>query len=85
VEVILLSPDHAAALYNLGWLDQIEGRFDSAREHYLAAIRADAQHWQAYKNLANLDVLRGSLRRPQRPHGNQHYPSSLIDAVLTQE
>jgi Tfp pilus assembly protein PilF len=62
LEVLRLAPDHAAALYNLGWLDQTEGRFDSARRYYLSTIRANAQHWQAHQNLANLSVLHGNLQ-----------------------
>jgi protein O-mannosyl-transferase len=56
-----LRPDHAAAMYNLGWLEQTEGRFESARRYYRAALKVDASNWQAHHNLGNLAVLEGNL------------------------
>ncbi len=58
-ETVELQPTHAAAIYNLGWLDQTDGRLDAARGHYEAAIRADPAEWRAHLNLANLNVLQG--------------------------
>ena len=57
-----LDPKYAAALYDLGWLAQIEGDRDSARKYYGMAIQADPTIWQAHHNLGNLDILQG---RPQ--------------------
>jgi protein O-mannosyl-transferase len=56
-----LRPDHAPAMYNLGWLEQTEGRFESARRYYRAALKVDASNWQAHHNLGNLAVLEGNL------------------------
>jgi tetratricopeptide (TPR) repeat protein len=56
---VALQPGHASALYNLGWLEQSAGRLDAASAHYIAAINADANHWQSHLNLANLEVLQG--------------------------
>ncbi len=56
-----LQPKHAAALYNLGWLEQTGGRLDVARSYYQAATLADADYWQAHQNLANLDILTGRI------------------------
>jgi protein O-mannosyl-transferase len=56
-----LRPDHAAAMYNLGWLEQTEGRFESARRYYRAALKVDASNWQAHHNLGNLAVIEGNL------------------------
>jgi tetratricopeptide (TPR) repeat protein len=56
-----LSPDHAPALYNLGWLEQTEGRFESARRYYKAALKVDPSNWRAHQNLGNLAILEGNL------------------------
>jgi len=56
---IELRPTHAAAMYNLGWLEQTDGRLDAARGYYEAAIRSDPGSWQAHVNLANLCTLQG--------------------------
>lgn len=62
LKAIELNPGHAAALYNLGWLEQSAGAYDSARVYYNAAIEADPGCWQAHHGLGNLNVLRGSLQ-----------------------
>ncbi len=62
LETVRLQPDHSAALYNLGWLEQSSNRFDSATEYYRRAIQADPDNWQAHQNLGNLEILRGSAR-----------------------
>ena len=56
-----LRPDHAPTLYNLGWLEQTSGRYDSARRLYEAALAADGGFWQALHNLGNLDVVQNRL------------------------
>ncbi len=62
LKTVELDPKYAAALYDLGWLAQIEGDRDSARKYYGVAIQADPKMWQAHHNLGNLDILQG---RPQ--------------------
>ncbi len=57
-----LSPDHAQALYNLGWIDQTRGQYSTAREYYLASLKADSSNWRAHNSLGNLDVLQGQIR-----------------------
>ena len=59
LKVIELSPGHAAALYNLGWIDQSLGRYDSARQYYLQTLKVDAMTWRAHQNLGNLDAIQG--------------------------
>lgn len=59
LKTVQLRPDHAPALYNLGWLEQSGGNMDSAVKYYRAAIEADPRHWQAHHNLANSYVLQG--------------------------
>ncbi|PYU97393.1 MAG: hypothetical protein DMG10_30980, partial [Acidobacteria bacterium] len=59
LKTVQLRPDHAPALYNLGWLEQRGGNMDSAVKYYRAAIEADPRHWQAHHNLANSYVLQG--------------------------
>lgn len=61
LRTVELRPDHGAAMYNLGWLEQTEGRFESARRYYRAALKVDASNWQAHHNLGNLAVLEGNL------------------------
>jgi Flp pilus assembly protein TadD len=61
LRTIELRPDHAAALYNLGWLEQTEGRLESARRYYVATLKVDASNWQAHHNLGNLAVVEGNL------------------------
>lgn len=55
-----LDARYAAALYNLGWLAQVEGSFDTARKYYALAVQADPKTWQAHHNLGNLNMLQGS-------------------------
>ncbi len=62
LKTVELDPKYAAALYDLGWLAQIEGDRDSARKYYAMTIQADPTIWQAHYNLGNLDILQG---RPQ--------------------
>jgi protein O-mannosyl-transferase len=61
LKTLELRPDHAAAMYNLGWLEQTEGRFESARRYYRAALKVDPSNWQAHHNLGNLAILDGNL------------------------
>ncbi|MBZ5494966.1 MAG: tetratricopeptide repeat protein [Acidobacteriia bacterium] len=61
-----LDPNHAAALYNLGWLAQIDGSLDTAGRYYRAAIHADPKTWQAHHNLGNLNLLQGDLQDARR-------------------
>ncbi len=56
------SPSAAAALYNLGWIDQSGGLYDSARAHYFEALKHDAGNWRAHQNLGNINLIQG--RRP---------------------
>lgn len=51
----------AAALYNLGWIDQSSGRYDSAREHYLASLKFDSSNWRTHQNLGNVYVYQGRI------------------------
>jgi Tfp pilus assembly protein PilF len=62
LRTVTLDPQHAEALYNLGWLAQTDGAYDAARRYYQAAIQADPDTWQAHQNLGNLDVLQGDSR-----------------------
>ena len=48
-------------MYNLGWLEQTEGRFQSAREYYRATLKIDNSNWQAHHNLGNLAILDGKI------------------------
>ena len=52
-------PDHAGALYNLGWLEQTDGRAGSARDYYIRSLKVAPAFWQAHQNLGNLLVLEG--------------------------
>jgi len=69
-KTVALQPGHAAALYNLGWLEQTAGNLDRARTHYLAAIQADNNHWQAHLSLANLEVMQKRLGEAIREYRN---------------
>ncbi len=65
---IALQPKHAAALYNLGWLEQAGGNLDAARRLYHMAIQADDGYWQAHFNLANVGVLQGRFTEAIREY-----------------
>jgi tetratricopeptide (TPR) repeat protein len=62
LKALQFQPEHAAALYNLGWIEQAGGRLEPARRYYDTAIRADASFWKAHHSLANLAVLRGAFQ-----------------------
>jgi protein O-mannosyl-transferase len=62
LEAARLRPGYAAALYNLGWLEQKAGRLGPADEYYRKALNADPVNWQAHQMLANLSAIRGGLR-----------------------
>ncbi len=59
LQVVRLAPHHAAALYDLGWMEQSLGRYGAARNYYAASLRADVANWRAHQNLGNLDALQG--------------------------
>jgi Tfp pilus assembly protein PilF len=66
------SPNHAAALYNLGWIDQSLGRYDSAEKFYLASLKYDVGNWQAHQNLGNVYVYQGRI-----PEGMTQYRETI--------
>jgi hypothetical protein len=68
VEAVELKPGYAAALYNLGWLEQKAGHFEPADDYYRKALDADPFNWQAHQMLANLSVVRGGLRDALREY-----------------
>jgi tetratricopeptide (TPR) repeat protein len=91
VKTLQLRPAHAAALYNLGWIEQSGGRLDSARRYYLASLEADASFWKAHQNMANLAVLRGALAEARVHYeavirSNPDYPPAYesLAAILEQ-
>jgi protein O-mannosyl-transferase len=59
LKAVELDPKYGAALYDLGWIAQVEGDRDSARKYYGMAIQVDPKLWQAHHNLGNLDLLQG--------------------------
>lgn len=61
-KTVELDPSYAAAWYNLGWLAQVEGTYEAAKDYYRRALEADPKTWQARHNLGNLDILQGSLQ-----------------------
>jgi protein O-mannosyl-transferase len=66
LRTIELNPKYAAALYDLGWLSQIEGDRVSARKYYGMAVQSDPTLWQAHHNLGNLDILEGRIQDAMR-------------------
>lgn len=65
-----LRPGHAPTLYNLGWIEQTRGAYDSARTYYRATLLADRTHWEAHHNLGNIEVLRGCFQEAMREFSN---------------
>jgi protein O-mannosyl-transferase len=83
LETIRLDAQHAAALYNLGWLAQTDEAYDTARNYYREAIRADSKTWQAYHSLGNIDVLQGNLENAKREFTETiHYRKDYWPAYL---
>jgi tetratricopeptide (TPR) repeat protein len=54
-------PEYPLAHFNLGNLDDEQGNFESARKHYLEAIRLNPRYADAYFNLALLCERNGDL------------------------
>src|SRR5207247_3942257 len=59
LKTIQLRPDHAPALYNLGWLEQSGGKRGSAVKYYRAAIQGDPAPMEAPHDLAHSYVPQG--------------------------
>ncbi|MEK7704971.1 MAG: tetratricopeptide repeat protein [Myxococcota bacterium] len=64
--IISLDDRHAAALFNLGVLDEQQGDVKAARAHYTAAMRADPEFAPAGENLSALLVDGGDRDEAKR-------------------
>ena len=60
---IVLNPNDAEAIYNLGAVYSRIGRFEAARQAYLATLAVNPRHVNAHNNLGNIYFRRRRLDR----------------------
>ncbi len=65
LKTLELQADHAAALYNMGWMEQTAGRFATAADYYVKTLKVDSAFWQAHQNLGNVLVMQGRLEEAE--------------------
>ena len=71
---IVLNPSDAAACFGLGKVYGRIGRYEAARQAYLAVLKIDPSHIDAQNNLGNIYL------RQQRPHQAIEVFSALLQA-----
>ena len=71
---IVLNPSDAAACFGLGKVYGRIGRYEAARQAYLAVLKIDSSHLDAQNNLGNIYL------RQQRPHRAIEVFSALLQA-----
>ena len=71
---IVLNPSDAAACFGLGKVYGRIGRYEAARQAYLAVLKIDPSHLDAQNNLGNIYL------RQQRPHQAIQVFSALLQA-----
>lgn len=71
---IVLNPSDAAACFGLGKVYGRIGRYEAARQAYLAVLKIDPSHIDAQNNLGNIYL------RQQRPHQAIQVFSALLQA-----
>ena len=71
---IVLNPSDAAACFGLGKVYGRIGRYEAARQAYLAVLKIDPSHIDAQNNLGNIYL------RQQRPHQAIQVFSTLLQA-----